>query len=78
MGVHEKNISKSIDLNIIGLMCIPPFNQDPIKFFKKMNDLNNRLGLNELSMGMSSDYIDAVGYGSTFLRIGTSIFGERG
>ena len=59
-------------------MCIPPFNQDPIKFFKKMNDLNNRLGLNELSMGMSSDYIDAVGYGSTFLRIGTSIFGKRG
>ncbi len=68
----------NIDLNIIGLMCIPPFNQDPIKFFKKMNDLNNRLGLNELSMGMSSDYIDAVGYGSTFLRIGTSIFGKRG
>ena len=58
-------------------MCIPPFNEDSSKYFKKMTDLNNKLNLKEISMGMSSDYLNAIEYGSTFVRIGSSIFGER-
>ncbi len=66
-----------IHLNIIGLMCFPPFDLDPTKFFKQAFELNNRLGLRELSMGMSSDYLKAIRFGSTFIRIGSAIFGER-
>ena len=66
-----------IHLNIIGLMCFPPFDLDPTKFFKQAFELNNRLGLRELSMGMSSDYLKAIKFGSTFIRIGSAIFGER-
>ena len=68
---------KEIGLDIIGLMCIPPENQNPIPFFKKMEDLNKELGLKELSMGMSSDYLEAIEYGSSFVRIGSKIFGKR-
>ena len=71
------NYCKKLNLNIIGLMCIPPFNEDSSKYFKKMNELNNELNLKEISMGMSSDYLNAIEYGSTFVRIGSSIFGER-
>ena len=71
------NYCKKLNLNIIGLMCIPPFNEDSSKYFKKMTDLNNKLTLKEISMGMSSDYLNAIEYGSTFVRIGSSIFGER-
>ena len=71
------NYCKKLNLNIIGLMCIPPFNEDSSKYFKKMTDLNNKLNLKEISMGMSSDYLNAIKYGSTFVRIGSSIFGER-
>ena len=71
------NYCKKLNLNIIGLMCIPPFNEDSSKYFKKMTDLNNKLNLKEISMGMSSDYLNAIEYGSTFVRIGSSIFGER-
>ena len=59
-------------------MCIPPFEVDPTKFFYEMQNLNKYLGLNELSMGMSSDYLNAVEYKSTYLRIGSNIFGQRG
>ena len=68
---------KSIKLNILGLMCIPPFNENSTEYFIRMNDLNKKIGLTELSMGMSSDYINAVKYGSTFVRIGSDIFGPR-
>ena len=69
---------KQINLNVVGLMCIPPIDQDTISFFKEMQTLTNDLKLNELSMGMSSDYIEAARYSSTFLRIGSGIFGQRG
>ena len=68
---------KEADLNIIGLMVIPPDDNNTKKYFKSMNELNNSLALKELSMGMSSDYIEAANHGSTFLRIGSSIFGQR-
>ena len=58
-------------------MCIPPFEVDPTKFFDEMKNLNEKIGLNELSMGMSSDYLNAVEYKSTYLRIGSNIFGQR-
>ena len=58
-------------------MCIPPFEKESTKFFYEMKNLNENLGLNELSMGMSSDYLNAVEYKSTYLRIGSNIFGQR-
>ena len=66
-----------INLDIIGLMCIPPANINPEKYFRKMNQLNNFLGFKDLSMGMSSDYLIAIKHSSTYVRIGTSIFGHR-
>tara|TARA_B100000614_G_scaffold123709_1_gene110807 strand:- start:97 stop:756 length:660 start_codon:yes stop_codon:yes gene_type:complete len=68
---------KKINLEVIGLMCIPPIGVDSKEYFKKMRDLNNNLMLKDLSMGMSSDYLKAIEYSSTYLRIGTSIFGAR-
>ena len=71
------------NLNIIGLMCLPPYDKFPEKYFKEMKNLNNSLLTSnnnqsqELSMGMSNDYIAAITYGSTYIRIGTKIFGER-
>ena len=64
-------------LDILGLMVIPPNDNDTKKYFKSLSDLNKTLALPELSMGMSSDYMDAIKYGATFLRIGSSIFGSR-
>ena len=58
-------------------MCIPPINTDPIKYFRDMQKLTNNHGFSELSMGMSSDYIQAVKYSATFIRIGSAIFGAR-
>ena len=68
---------KEINLNILGLMVIPPIDQSPQKYFKLLNDLNKSLSLENLSMGMSADYIDAIKYGSNFVRVGSSIFGPR-
>ena len=68
---------KDLKLNVIGLMCIPPIDDNSAIYFKKMLDLKQKLNFNELSMGMSSDYLDALQYGSTFLRIGSDIFGKR-
>ena len=68
---------KELNLDVIGLMCIPPANSDPNPFFKELKYLNDKLKLKELSMGMSSDYEVALKYSATYLRIGSSIFGER-
>ena len=68
---------KEINLDVIGLMCIPPINVDPEIYYKEMYQLNMSLGLQDLSMGMSSDFFKAIKHKSTYVRIGTSIFGER-
>ena len=69
--------SKQLNLSVIGLMCIPPANKEPDKYFKEINLLNKKFNLQEISMGMSSDYLKAVENSSTYLRIGSSIFGQR-
>tara|TARA_B100001059_G_C17684931_1_gene501790 strand:+ start:67 stop:717 length:651 start_codon:yes stop_codon:yes gene_type:complete len=66
-----------INLKIIGLMVIPPIDQSVGKYFKSLNELNKSLALENLSMGMSADYIEAVKFGSNFVRVGSSIFGPR-
>ena len=71
------NYCKELDLNVVGLMCIPPFNEEPDKYFKEMKNLSEKLSLAELSMGMSSDYLNAALNSSTYLRIGSGIFGFR-
>jgi len=68
---------KEVNLDLIGLMCIPPSNIDPEKFFLKMGKLNKSFDFKELSMGMSSDFLLASKYLSTYVRIGSKIFGER-
>ena len=67
----------SLKLDIVGTMCIPPDNQDPKLFFKDLLILNNKIKLSEISMGMTNDYLDALEYRSTYVRIGTGIFGKR-
>ena len=71
------NFCKELNLNVIGLMCIPPANQKSNKYFEKMKVLNDNLNLQQISMGMSSDYLVAVENDATYLRIGSSIFGKR-
>ena len=66
-----------LGLNIIGLMCLPPNDQNTNNYFLEMQKLNKKLGLTELSLGMSNDYLNAIDYGSTFVRIGSKIFGDR-
>ena len=72
-----KTIRKSMSLNIVGLMCIPPINDVPEKHFKFLKKLADENGLPELSMGMSSDYKAAIKSGATYIRVGTAIFGSR-
>ena len=69
--------TKELNLNVIGLMAIPPQDNNTEKNFKELYELNISLGLEELSMGMSSDYIKALKYKATYLRIGSAIFGSR-
>ena len=69
--------TKKLNLNILGLMAIPPNDGETKKYFKKISDLNSSLGLTSLSIGMSNDYIEALRFGSSHIRIGTSIFGKR-
>ncbi len=82
-GVNKNDLDqlvcycKEVSLDVIGLMCIPPVNIDSEIFFEEMNILNRNLGFNELSMGMSSDFLLASKHSSTYVRIGSSIFGER-
>ena len=72
-----KYCKDSLNLDVIGLMCLPPHGVDPKKYFKKLSEINQSLKLNELSMGMSDDYLEAIKYRSTYLRIGSKIFGQR-
>lgn len=82
-GVDKKNLNQlikyceEINLNLIGLMCIPPMNIDSEIYFEEMNRLKKETGLNELSMGMSSDFLKAVKHYSSYVRIGSGIFGAR-
>ena len=82
-GVEKLSVSKlysyckTLDLEVMGLMCIPPLNEPPEIFFKEMNELNKKLNLKELSMGMSSDYLKAIKNSATYVRIGSNIFGPR-
>ena len=82
-GINKNDVShlvsycKEIGLDLIGLMCIPPMNINPENYFKEMIILNKSFGFSELSMGMSSDYLLATKYSSTYVRVGSSIFGQR-
>jgi len=82
-GINKNNVKqlvnycKEIGLDLIGLMCIPPADVDPAGYFKEMNKLNENLNFSDLSMGMSSDFLKAAKHHSTYLRIGSSIFGKR-
>ena len=73
---YEKCI-KEYKLDIVGLMCLPPMDKDAGIYFSKMHDLLKKINLKDLSMGMSNDYIEALKHKSTFLRIGSKIFGSR-
>ena len=82
-GVSKVNVHKlvsycnEVKLDVIGLMCIPPFDKDSNTYFKEMSKLNKEFGFSELSMGMSSDYLQASEHSATYLRIGSNIFGQR-
>ena len=82
-GINKKEVKQlasycnEIGLDLVGLMCIPPANINPENYFDEMNRLNKDLGFTELSMGMSSDFLLATKYLSTYLRVGSSIFGQR-
>ena len=82
-GIQRKDLKnfylycQNLNLNVIGLMCLPPIESDSGVFFKDLKLLNDNLKLTDLSMGMSSDYINAVENFSTYLRIGSNIFGNR-
>ncbi len=71
------NYCIELNLDIIGTMCLPPISNEPEKYFSRMSYLNKKFNFKESSMGMSSDYLEAIQYNATYLRIGTSIFGER-
>ena len=82
-GISERSIPDfynyciDLKLNIIGLMCIPPINQDARLYFEKMKNLKKKLNIKDLSMGMSSDYLEATEYEASYIRIGSNIFGKR-
>ena len=83
-GILKKDLSRfanycknDLKLNIIGLMCLPPINEDSQKYFKELKQLAYDNNLNELSMGMSNDYISAIKNGATFIRIGSAIFEDK-
>ena len=73
---YEK-CTNELKLNIIGIMCLPPFDQDATPFFKKMQILSESLNLKEISMGMSNDYLEALKFKATYIRVGSKIFGSR-
>jgi len=82
-GINKNSLSqlisycKQIELDLVGLMCIPPANKDPEFYFDEMNRLNKSMGFKQLSMGMTSDFLTAAKHYSTHLRIGSGIFGSR-
>ena len=77
LEIFVKKCLNDYKLNIIGLMCIPPNNETPEKYFKELRASNELLGFNELSIGMSNDYKLAIENGATYIRIGSKIFGNR-
>ena len=83
-GIEKENLFSfyntcvnDLELDIIGLMCLPPFEKDSNPYFAEIKSLAEKLQLRDLSMGMSEDYLEAIKYGTTFLRIGSKIFGPR-
>jgi len=83
-GVYPENVESFLQLcserglkNILGLMCIPPINEDPKKHFMLLQQINNNLGLSSLSIGMSGDYKLALEFNPTYIRLGTLLFGKR-
>jgi pyridoxal phosphate enzyme (YggS family) len=82
-GIDKNKLSqlvsycKEIGLDLVGLMCIPPLNTDSESYFMEMNKINKALGFSELSMGMSSDFLKAAEHSSTYIRVGSKIFGQR-
>ena len=82
-GIDKRNLNdfykfcKNLNLNIIGTMCIPPNDGNTEKYFSEMSDKNKELNFEELSMGMSGDYLEAIKYNATYVRIGSKIFGSR-
>ena len=82
-GINKDNLvdfykfCKNLNLDIIGTMCIPPNEGNVEKYFSEMSDLNKELNFKELSMGMSGDYLEAIKYNATYIRIGSKIFGSR-
>ena len=83
-GVYPEDVKNFLDLcngygikNILGLMCIPPIQEDPKKHFKLISDISKDCGLDGLSIGMSSDYMDALEFNPSYIRLGTLLFGKR-
>ena len=82
-GINKEKLSgfykfcKNLNLDVIGTMCIPPNDENTENYFYEMNIINKELNFEDLSMGMSGDYLEAIRYKSTYLRIGSSIFGSR-
>ena len=82
-GINKEKLSdfnefcKNLNLDIIGTMCIPPNDENIEKYFSEMSDINKELNFKELSMGMSGDYLEAIGYNATYVRVGSKIFGNR-
>jgi pyridoxal phosphate enzyme (YggS family) len=82
-GINKEKLSdfykfcKNLNLEIIGTMCIPPNDDNTEKYFSEMNDINKELNFNELSMGMSGDYLEATKFNATYVRVGSKIFGSR-
>ena len=82
-GIDKNQLSEfyneciNLGLNIVGTMCLPPVDNDPDIYFSEMKKITNTLRLNDMSMGMSEDYLKAAEYSSTYLRIGSKIFGAR-
>ena len=82
-GINKDNLidfykfCKNLNLDIIGTMCIPPNEGNVEKYFSEMSDLNKELNFKELSMGMSGDYLEAIRYNATYVRVGSKIFGSR-
>ena len=82
-GIDKKNLKdfyefcKNLNLDITGTMCIPPNDGNVEKYFSEMNDINKEFNFKELSMGMSGDYLEAIRYNATYIRVGSKIFGIR-
>ena len=82
-GINKERLSdfykfcKNLNLDIIGTMCIPPNDDNTKKYFSEMNEINQELDFKELSMGMSGDYLEAIRYDATYVRVGSKIFGSR-